>query len=175
MGCPVINADVEAHLSYRRGTRVHDAIVAAFGNCILDPQGRIDRTVLGGMVFSDPQLLSRLNALVHPATRRRVERRLAELAAKGHTWTALEATLFIEAGWIELLDRLWMVAAPNDAVVSRLRQDRGQDENQVRRRIAAQLTPLAMMERADDIIYNDGDLEALRHRVQSLWNALNAP
>ena len=173
MCCPVIDADSEAHLSYRRGTRAHHEIVSVFGERILDPQGRIDRTVLGGIVFADTQSRARLNAIVHPATRRRVVRRLARLNLEEHAWVVLEATLFVEAGWLDLIDRLWLVAAPVEAVVSRLHRDRGQDENQVRSRLSAQMPVTRMMERADDIIYNDGDIEALRNRVQSLWDGLD--
>jgi dephospho-CoA kinase len=174
MCCPVIDADVEAHLSYRRGTIAQHQIVAAFGERVLDPAGRIDRTVLGGIVFSDPESRVLLNSIVHPATRRRVESHLARLSSEGHAWAVLEATLVFEAGWLDLIDRLWVVAAPVDAVVSRLNRDRGQNEQQVRFRIAAQTPAVQMMERADDIIYNDGDLEALRSRVLSLWSELNA-
>jgi len=174
MGCPVIDADIEAHRTYRRGTRVYRDIVTAFGQGVLDPQGRIDRPSLGAIVFSDPQSRARLNDIVHPATRRRVMHRAARLAAEGHEWIALEATLFIESGWLGLLDRLWVVVAPVDEVISRLQRDRGQNESQVRCRIAAQASGVSMMERADDIIYNDGNLETLRLRVESLWNGLDA-
>ncbi len=173
MGCPVIDADVEAHLSYRRRTHAHDRLVSVFGQRILDAEGRIDRVILGPIVFSDPHARAVLNDIVHPATRHRVESRLATLQSQGHPWAVLEATLFVEAGWLDLVDRLWLVVAPVDSVLTRLRRDRGQDEDRVRRRIAAQMPPPKMMELADDIIYNDADLAALRARVFSLWRELN--
>ena len=112
LGCPVIDADIEAHQAYRSGTAVHRTIVAAFGAGVLDARGEVDRAALGKVVFADPRARERLNAIVHPATRRRVMRKLTRLRALGHEWAAVEATLIIEAGWRELLDRLWVVAAP---------------------------------------------------------------
>jgi dephospho-CoA kinase len=41
--------------------------------------------------------------------------------------------------------------------------------------MSAQMPVLQMMEYADDIIYNDGDVETLRSRVESLWSALSPP
>jgi dephospho-CoA kinase len=175
MGCPVIDADLEAHETYSPGTSVHRAIVAGFGEGILDARGAVDRAALGKVVFADPHALERLNAIVHPATRRRVARKLAHLRALGHEWAAVEATLIIEAGWRDLVDRLWVVAAPEEDVVERLRRDRGQAETRTRERLAAQMAAREMMTHADDVIYNDGDLESLRERVERLWRDLPQP
>ena len=175
LGCPVIDADIEAHEAYRRGTATYRAVVAAFGDGVLDARGEVDRAALGQVVFADPHARQRLNAIVHPATRRRAARKLARLRALGHEWAAVEATLIIEAGWRGLLDRLWVVAAPEAEVVQRLRRDRGQDEERTRQRIAAQMESREMMTQADDIIYNDGDLEVLRKRVEQLWQGLPRP
>jgi dephospho-CoA kinase len=175
LGCPVIDADLEAHETYRPGTAVHRNIVAAFGNGVLNARGAVDRAALGKVVFADPHARERLNTIVHPATRRRVARKLAQLRALRHECAAIEATLLIEAGWRLLVDRLWVVAAPEDAVIERLRRDRDQDEERTRERLGAQMAALEMMVQADDIIFNDGDLEALRKRVAHLWNELPRP
>ena len=172
LGCPVIDADLEAHLSYRRGTTTYRDIVAAFGEGVLDAAGRIDRAVLGSIVFGSTEARSRLNAITHPATRRRIQKALQRLKEDGHRWAVVEATLLIDAGWLDMVDRLWVVVAPDLSVVLRLRRDRGQDEHRVRSRMAAQMPPGRMMEYADDIIYNDGDIEELRARVEMLWTAL---
>jgi dephospho-CoA kinase len=175
LGCPVIDADLEAHLSYAPDTSTYKEIVSIFGERILDSIGNIDRSSLGEIVFADPQARKRLNSIVHPATLRRVVSSLRQFAAAGHEWAAVEATLLIEAGWQDVVDQLWVVAAPDDSVVARLRRDRNQDEDHVRTRMSAQMPVLQMMEHADEIIYNDGDLDALRTRVESLWSRLPRP
>lgn len=175
LGCPVVDADREAHRSYARGTHAYRAIVKEFGTSVLDAGGRVDRQELGALVFSNPEARRRLNGIVHPATRRRVERRLARLAELGHAATAIEATLLIEAGWRDMVDRLWVVASPLADVLERLHRDRGQDERQVRSRLDSQMPIRQMMEQADDIIINDGDMDALRLRVESLYRDLRVP
>lgn len=169
----MIDADHEAHLTYKRGTRTWQALIATFGDEILDLKGEIDREKLGRIVFADCMARQRLNAIVHPATRRRVLRRLARLRDDGPSWAVVEATLLIEAGWQDLTNRLWVVAAPEEAVVARLGRDRGQNEEEIRRRLAAQMPAREKMELADEIIYNDGDLDSLQERVQSLWRNLS--
>ncbi len=148
--------------------------MADFGPGILDASGRIDRKALGPIVFADPAARERLNAIVHPAARRRVTSKLRRLSAQGHEFGAVEATLLIEAGWTDMVDVLWVVAAPVDSVIARLGRDRGQDETEVRSRLSTQLPAQKMMERADDIIYNDGDTGTLRARVEYLWHGLSA-
>jgi len=172
LGCPVIDADLVAHRVYRRGSRTWRQVVETFGSRAVRGDGAIDRAWLGSLVFADARARQRLNAIVHPATRRSVQRRLAALRRQGHGWAAIEATLLIEAGWRDMVDRLWVVAAPEDAVVGRLGRDRHLDEAEVRVRLAAQMPAAAKMEQADDIIYNDGDIEELALRVRQLWSAL---
>jgi len=172
LGCPVIDADLVAHRVYRRGSRTWRQVVETFGSRAIRSDGAIDRAWLGALVFADARARQRLNAIVHPATRRSVQRRLAALRRQGHGWAAIEATLLIEAEWLGMVDRLWVVAAPEDAVVERLGRDRHLHEAEVRARLAAQMPAGAKMERADDIVYNDGNVEELALRVRQLWNAL---
>ncbi len=172
LGCPVVDADLVAHRVYRRGSRTWNQVVETFGSHVVRADGAIDRAWLGALVFADARARERLNAIVHPATRRSVQRRLAALRREGHGLAAIEATLLIEAGWLDMVDRLWVVAAPEDAVVERLGRDRQLDEAEVRVRLSAQMPARAKMARADDIIYNDGSQDELAARVQQLWDAL---
>jgi len=172
LGCPVVDADLVAHRVYRRGSRTWRQVVEAFGSHAVRGDGAIDRTWLGALVFADVRARARLNAIVHPATRRSVQRRLAALRREGHGVAAIEATLLIEAGWLDMVNRLWVVAAPEDAVVERLGRDRQLDEAEVRVRLAAQMPARAKMARADDIIYNDGNRDELAARVRQLWDTL---
>ncbi|MBN1856827.1 MAG: dephospho-CoA kinase [Dehalococcoidia bacterium] len=171
-GCPTIDADKEAHKTYRHGTDVWRDIVATFGPDVLDAAGEIDRGSLGRMVFSDAASRERLNTIVHPATRSRVEDFLAQCSRQGHEWAAVEATLLIEAGWHDMVDRIWLVASPENLVIQRLLQDRNQAKAVSRARIAAQMSAREKMQHADDIIYNDGTPEDLEERVSQLWRNL---
>jgi len=172
-GCPVIDADMQAHKTYRRGTTVWRGIVDAFGQEVLGPDGEVDRIALGRRVFGDAAAREWLNALVHPATRRRVQRLLGGFRTQGYEWTAVEATLLIEAGWQRMVDCIWLVASPEALVLDRLKRDRDQTEAESKARIVAQMSAVEKMEHADDIIYNDGSFEELEARVEQLWQGLS--
>ncbi|MBE9506120.1 MAG: dephospho-CoA kinase [Chloroflexi bacterium] len=173
-GCPVVDADMQAHETYRRGTTVWRGILSAFGPEVLGPDGEVNRTALGRRVFDDAAARERLNALVHPATKRRVQRLLAGFRTQGYEWAAVEATLLIEAGWQRMVDRIWLVASPEALVIDRLRRDRDQTGSESKARIAAQMSAIEKMEHADDIIYNDSSLGELEARMEQLWQGLTA-
>ena len=174
LGCPVIDADREAHRTYKAGSPTWQEIVDEFGREILTPEGEIDREVVGRRVFEEPEALARLNAIVHPATRARVERRLKEFEQDGYAWATVEATLLIETGWQDMVTKLWVVAAPVDLVVARLSISRRLSEKEIRSRIAAQMPADRKMALADEVIYNDGNIDDLRLRVDRLWHELSA-
>jgi len=173
LGCPVVDADREAHRSYKAGSPVWQQLIDEFGARVLGADGEIDRRALGAIVFSQPSALARLNAIVHPATHKRVEQRLAEFRQECFSWAVLEATLLIESGWHDTVSRLWVVAAPVDLVVARLSESRNMSESEIRARIEAQMPDRRKMALADDIIYNDGSFDDLRRRVERLWQGLS--
>ena len=70
-GAVIVDADVLAREVVEPGTPALAAIVDRFGRGVLLPDGRLDRARLGQLVFSDADARADLNAIVHPAVRRR--------------------------------------------------------------------------------------------------------
>jgi dephospho-CoA kinase len=66
-GARLIDADAIVHELFRPGEAVNQAVVDAFGDRVRTVDGTIDRTVLGEVVFNNPQDRERLNSIVHPA------------------------------------------------------------------------------------------------------------
>src|SRR5436190_4636905 len=81
-GCLVIRADELGHQLLARGGEAYDKVVAEFGGEILTAEGEIDRTALASRVFGNPELLARLNGIVHPLVIRREEQLVAEFATR---------------------------------------------------------------------------------------------
>ena len=169
LGAEVIDADAEGHLAYRSGTAGWERVVGLFGRDVLGPDGEVDRSKLGSLVFGDPRALASLNEAVHPLIRERIEARLAELSAGGTGIAVVEAALLYQAGWDDLTDEVWVVAAPRESVAERLGAQRGMSEPALRRRIEAQGPTEALPSRADVTIDNAGDLTELHDRVGRLW------
>jgi len=69
-GAVLIDADVAAREVVVPGSRGLSQIVAAFGDDVLSPDGSLDRARLGEIVFGDPELRAKLNAIVRGRTYR---------------------------------------------------------------------------------------------------------
>ncbi|MDP3063372.1 MAG: dephospho-CoA kinase [Chloroflexota bacterium] len=171
LGAVVIDADRVGHEVYRPQTSTWHRVVEAFGEGILAPSGEIDRKKLGSIVFADQRALARLNAIVHPVIREELVGRLEGLRGRGTPVVVVEAAVLIEAGWDTLMDEVWVTHSREDAAVARVARRNSLSPEEVRRRVRAQLPFEERRMHADVVIENDGDLEALRQKVEALWDS----
>ncbi|MEX2430724.1 MAG: dephospho-CoA kinase [Dehalococcoidia bacterium] len=169
LGAEVIDADREGHASYRPGSIGWGRIVSFFGADILNAEGEVDRKLLSGIVFGNPDALALLSALTHPLIRERMERRLQELREEGVPVVVIDAAVLYQAGWDDLVDEVWAVTAPESVVVPRL-EARGLSNWDARRRIVMQDGLETANSRAAAVITNTGTLEDLQKQVETLWN-----
>ena len=168
----VIHADNVGHEVYAPGTPGWRQVVARFGNGIVAGDGSIDRQALGAIVFGSADELRDLNAIVHPLIAAEIEQRLRAYAESGAPAPAvIEAAILIEAGWTALVDQVWVVSAPTEAVVARIESQRGLPRVQIDARIRAQLADAERRKVADVIIENDSSLEELLRRVDAAWQS----
>lgn len=169
---PVVDADLLGHRTYEPGTDTFRAVVAAFGDDLVAPDGTVDRKVLGGKVFGRPDELKRLTDIVWPGIRRLAVEEFARLNGDGHALCVLEAAVLFEAGWEDLVDEIWVVVVEPDLAVRRLAERNGLDEAAARARLASQLSNAERTARADTVIENNGTIEDLERRVQRAWDEL---
>lgn len=169
---PVVDADLLGHRTYEPGTDTFRAVVAAFGDDLVAPDGTIDRKVLGGKVFGRPDELKRLTDIVWPGIRKLAVDQFAALRGEGHALCVLEAAVLFEAGWEDLADEIWVVVVEPDLAVRRLAERNGLDEAAARARLASQLSNTERTARAGTVIENNGTLEDLERRVQQAWDEL---
>ena len=169
LGATIINADQVGHEAYLPNTKTWHDIVAAFGRGVISESGEIDRKKLGGIVFSDPDALKRLNSITHPRILEMIRDRIGELEREGTRLVVVEAALLIEANWSSLADQVWVVTSEETDVVARLAARNQLSEESIRARIASQMPQAERVRHADVIINNDGDLGQLRSRVRKAW------
>lgn len=179
LGAVVIDADKVGHEAFKPGTESWKEVIAAFGREVLTPGGEIDRQKLGEIVFGKPDLLSRLNQVMHPRVYDMVKAQLEEYRQQGVKVVVLEAPLLVEvntkgASLIELVDEVWVTVASEATIVRRLEERPDLSREQALARIKSQLSSRERIKRADVVINNDGDLGDLKARVGGLWQCLNA-
>jgi dephospho-CoA kinase len=173
LGAVVVDADRIAREVVEPGTDGLRAVVAEFGDGVLEPDGSLDRAALGAVVFADPERLAALNAVVHPL----VAARSAELEAAAGPGAVVvhDVPLLAENGLADLYDKVLVVDASEETRLDRLVRRRGMSESDARARMAAQATREERLAVADLVIDNDGPLDALEPQVREAWSALTAP
>jgi dephospho-CoA kinase len=173
LGSSVIDADRVGHQVYLPDLPAWREIVGAFGESVLNADRTINRPALGRVVFADPEALRTLNGIVHPKMFDRMAELIAELRERGGTRAiVVEAAVLIEANWQPLVDQVWVVVASEAAVIERLAKQRKLSSEQVRARIAAQLSDDERLKHAHVVIRNDGALDGVRAAVQQAWDRL---
>src|SRR5262249_9785134 len=147
-------------------------VTAAFGPGVVAADGAIDRRALAALVFADPQALRRLNAIVHPLIGLAVRDWLVRVQAGPRTAPIRgEGPGRVEAGW-RFFDEVWVVIVEPETAVARVTASRDITADEVRRRLAAQLSNDDRRRRADRVIENDGTLDELRAKVRTAWVAV---
>lgn len=165
LGAIVIDTDAIAREVVEKGEPALDAIRAAFGAGVIRDDGTLDRGALRQLVFSEPVQRRRLEAIVHPRIRAETVRR-ADTA--GGPYQLIVVPLLVESPLRAFVDRVLVVDCEQSAQIRRLMARDGESESGARRMLAAQSSREARLAIADDVIHNDGDLEATRRQVATL-------
>ncbi|MGY1603779.1 dephospho-CoA kinase [Geodermatophilus sp. SYSU D00815] len=171
-GAVVVDADRIAREVVEPGTPGLAAVVEAFGDGVLGPDGALDRPALAAVVFADPQARARLDGIVHPLVRARA----AELAAAAPPDAVLvhDIPLLVETGQAGRYDLVLVVEADLGTRVARLVR-RGLAEPDARARIAAQATDEQRRAVADVVLDNSGTREELAAQVDRFWTERVVP
>lgn len=173
LGAAIIDADKLAQETYEPHGEAWQELVNAFGKDILTFDEEIDRQKLGQIVFSNPTALTQLNHIVHPKAYSMAKERIETCRRQGLKAIALEAALLIEAKWTSLVDQVWLVVASEAEVIHRLKQGKADNESKVLARLKSQMPAEEKMKYADEVIYNNGDLNQLQAKVTQVWNKLH--
>ena len=169
-GAVVIDADAIAREVVAPGTDGLAEVIGAFGPEVLRPDGELDRPRLGDIVFADPELRGKLNAIIHP----RVGARMAELeqAAGRGAIVVHDVPLIAENGRADAYDVVVVVDVPPRIQIERLVRYRGMTRDQARARMAAQASREQRLAIAGIVIDNSGSLTELDRQVGDLWAEL---
>jgi len=172
LGVPVIDADQVAREVVEPGTDGLAEVVAAFGDEVLDDEGRLDRAAVADRVFEDEAARKRLESILHPRIAAASMQKLAALSAAGHAYAIYEAALIVENGAYRTMNALVVVTVDEATQLARVRARDDLDEAAVRKRIASQLPQAEKVAVADWVIDNGGSLEETEARVAEVHAAI---
>jgi dephospho-CoA kinase len=172
-GAAIVDADVAARQVVEPGNPGLGQIAAVFGPDVLQPDGRLDRERLGQLVFAQPGLRAKLNAIVHPLVHERMQQMEQEAIAAGPSAIVVhDVPLLAENGLGRGFDTVIVVDTPEDQQVQRLITARGMTAGHARDRMAAQASRDQRLAIADIVIDNSGSLEDLDRQVDEVWAVL---
>jgi dephospho-CoA kinase len=167
----MIDADHLAREIVAPGSEVLQIITDSFGEGVLNADGTLHRAALAEIVFNDPDSLTELNQISHPAILARTQEHIVDLTNAGFRWIVYEAALIVGSQMAPALDALVVVYASEPVRVERVvRRDR-LNTREVLARIASQVRPQVLLDAADYVVSNEGSLEELEidaRRVLSL-------
>ena len=164
-GIVVVDADIVAREVVEPGQPALIAIKERYGSEALLDDGTLNRAWLRAKVFAEPNERKWLESQTHPRIRDSI---IAQLKAATSPYAILESPLLFESGQSELVARILVIDVPEEIQVERACSRDGNEEEQIRRIIAAQMPRSERLQRADDAVDNSGDLEALYNQLAPL-------
>ena len=143
-------------------------VAVAFGPRVLAPDGNVDRSALGAIVFHDPEAMRRLESIVHPAVGQAIAQELASVSPTGIA--IIDAVKLLEGGSGAFCQSKWMVVCPEEQELARLMARSRVSHEEALARLRAQ--PPVTTERlalVDEVIDNGGSLEETRRQVEAAF------
>jgi dephospho-CoA kinase len=170
LGAELIDADRVYHELIEPGLPLWDSIRAHFGDAILREDRSIDRRVLGGIVFNNPEKLRELEGLTHAAVRAEIVRRLDTTTSET---VAIDAIKLVESKISERCDSLWVVVCDPAIQLERLMTRNGFSRQDALARIKAQPPIDPKVAIADEVIDNSGSVDETQAQVIAGWNRVH--
>lgn len=171
-GAQVLDADQIARGTIEGSSQCLADLVLEFSTEIITPDAALNRAKLAELCFSDPVKLKRLNDITYPHIIRNIEGKIEQMREQGAQLLVLDAPTLYESGLNKRCDKVAAVLAQEETRVRRIISRDGINEDTARLRVQAQHDDEFYTARADYIIQNDDDKNALRVAFLDLYGKL---
>ena len=162
----VMKADEIGHLVMEPGQECYEPVIALFGKQIIKDDKTIDRRQVSDVVFSHPDMLERLNELIHPAVKRYIRRQLELKRQQGQKICVVEAALLLEDHYQEFCDTIWYIHTDQEIRIRRLMENRGYTREKSISIIASQAPEEFFRANADYVLVNNTDLKETWQQIE---------
>ncbi|OFP31666.1 dephospho-CoA kinase [Corynebacterium sp. HMSC068G04] len=173
-GWVLVDADRIARDIVEPGQPALTELAEAFGQDVLLPDGSLDRGRLASRAFASAEKTAVLNSITHPRIQEETQERFEAARQGGAEFVVYDMPLLVDKGLHRDMDATIVVDVDAEERVRRLVEYRGLDEDDARRRIAAQIPDDVRRAAADFVIDNNGPREALDGQVAGVVEKLHA-
>lgn len=167
LGIPIVDLDVISHQLTAPGQPIVRTLAAAFGQVYMTESGALDRTKMRQLVFDNPSARNQLNTILHPAILVEATKQIETHKQAPYVILAIPL-LDQNSPYLTMVNRVLVIDCDEDTQISRVKQRSDLNANEVKQIIQAQIPRQARLNIANDIITNNGDINALRAKVMKL-------
>ena len=173
LGCHVLDADLTAREVVEPRSVALEKVVAEFGPEVLQPDGSLDRTKLGQLVFNDAERRAMLNSILHPYIIARQDELVREWEALDPDGIAVvDAALMIESGGYKRFDKMIVVHCRPEVQLQRLMSRNGLSREEAEKRISAQMSQDEKKKFADYLIDTSEGFDDTRRQTEKVYGSL---
>lgn len=160
----VIEADKVAHELMLPGEDGYLRVKETFGETILNPDGTINRTALGKVIFENESAREQVNSIIHPLVWKRIRQKIS--ASQAGLIVVEFAIMGEEAE--DIYDEMWYVHAFEEVRIRRLSENRGYTKERSEQIIRSQASEQEYVRRCDRIIENNGSVADLENQLAEI-------
>jgi dephospho-CoA kinase len=166
-GVPIVDADVLAREVVALGTPALAAVRQRFGPDVIRRDGTMDRIRVGQIIFKDKRARQDLEAIIHPAVQKAVDKYFATLPKKT-PFAVADIPLLYETGREGQFSSVIVVACPRAMQLQRVMERNQLSKEDAERRLAAQWPIEKKVEKATHVIRTDGTFDETNAQVDAL-------
>jgi len=164
--CRIVLADEVGNRVKLPGEICYNRLVELMGSDILDEKGYIDKLRMAEAIFSDKDLLTKVNAIIHPAVKDYILSAIREEKEAGNVdFFFVEAALLIESGYGEHVDELWYIYASEEVRRKRLKESRAYSDEKISAIMRGQLEEEEFRRACSVVIDNSGNQDETKKQI----------
>lgn len=165
LGVPLVDADIIARLVVEPYSLGLNALHQHFGDCILLPNGSLNRVKLRQIIFENNEEKTWVNNLLHPLIQQETQKQIQQIKAPYFIWVV---PLLIENKLTHLASRVLVVDVTQEEQIERTMKRDGVSREQVLNILKAQAQRQERLAVADDIIENHDNSQNMIEKVKQL-------
>lgn len=166
LGVNIIDTDEIAQTLTQSGGSAIGPIINTFGDAVIATDGALDRNKMRQLVFSDNAIKQKLEAVLHPLILKEVLHRVKQ-SESSYTIIAIPL-LFETTDYHEIVQRILVIDCDEQKQVARTMARSKLNEQEVRAIMATQVSRQHRLQKADDVIINNDDLDYLHEKISHL-------
>ncbi|EDL63642.1 dephospho-CoA kinase [Bacillus sp. SG-1] len=174
-GFTVVDADAAARKAVAPGEPALEKIIEVFGEVILNPDGTLNRSALGDIIFTSEERRKELNGIVHPAVRAQMLAEKDQAFESGKQTVIMDIPLLFESNLTWMVDRTIVVYVDRETQLKRLMKRNSLTVEEATARIQSQMPLQEKKNLAQAVLDNTGTIENTLEQLDELivrWNLL---